>query len=71
MRNTFLATAAFMASLLAPQTFQTDTKPPLPEVGKPAPAIRLNDHEGNLVSVGGEDEFWHVLAFYPKAMTPG
>ena len=43
----------------------------LPEIGKAAPTFRLNDHTGNLVKVGGPDERWRVLAFYPKALTPG
>lgn len=42
-----------------------------PEVGKPAPAARLNDHTGAVQSIGGEREEWTVLAFFPKAMTPG
>ena len=45
--------------------------PALPEVGKPAPVIRLNDHTGTAVTVGGTAEAWTVLAFYPKAATPG
>lgn len=40
-------------------------------VGKPAPAFRLNDHLGKMVRVGGESKNWTVIAFYPKAMTPG
>jgi peroxiredoxin Q/BCP len=43
----------------------------LPEAGKPAPALRLNDHQGQIVSLGGKTENWSVLAFYPKAMTSG
>jgi len=42
-----------------------------PEVGKPAPAIRLNDHTGRAVSLAGGGEHWSVLAFFPKAATPG
>ena len=45
-----------------------------PEVGKPAPAFRLNDHTGRAVSPLVQEEdaaLWTVLAFYPKAMTPG
>ena len=26
---------------------------------------------GSLVAIGGEQERWTVLAFYPKALTPG
>jgi hypothetical protein len=42
-----------------------------PEVGKPAPALRLNDHHGNIVELGGKRANWSVLAFFPKAATPG
>ena len=48
-----------------------DTRPAPPEIGKAAPAFRLNDHEGRSASVGGESTNWTVVAFYPKAMTPG
>ena len=43
----------------------------MPEVGKPAPALRLNDHTGKIVTLGGKTANWSVLAFYPKAMTSG
>jgi hypothetical protein len=42
-----------------------------PEVGKPAPAMRLNDHRGQIVELGGKRANWSVLAFFPKAATPG
>lgn len=42
-----------------------------PEIGKPAPAVRLNDHRGNIVELGGKRTNWTVLAFFPKAATPG
>ena len=42
-----------------------------PEVGKPAPTLRLNDHHGEIVELGGKRENWTVLAFFPKAATPG
>jgi hypothetical protein len=45
--------------------------PKKPEVGKPAPALRLNDHRGNIVELGGKRANWSVLAFFPKAATPG
>ncbi len=50
--------------------FQNDKPKPL-EADDVAPAFRLNDHTGNSVSIGGKQEKWTVLAFYPKAMTPG
>ncbi len=40
-------------------------------VGKPAPAFRLNDSQGKAVAIGGAAGHWTVLAFYPKAATPG
>ena len=43
----------------------------MPEVGKPAPALRLNDHHGKIVELGGKRANWTVLAFFPKAATPG
>lgn len=43
----------------------------LPEVGKAAPALRLNDHAGQIRTLGGTTQNWSVLAFYPKAMTSG
>ena len=61
-----LATAA-----LAFPVRQDPPKETGPVVGKPAPTIRLNDHTGSAVSLGGESETWTVMAFYPKAATPG
>jgi len=51
----------------------TPKQPVLPEIGKPAPALRLNNHLGRAVTVGpGEEKkTWTVLAFFPKAATPG
>ncbi len=48
-----------------------DEAPTLPAVGQPAPTFRLNDHTGELATVGGEADRWTVVAFYPKALTPG
>jgi len=44
-----------------------------PEVGKPAPVIRLNDQTGRGITVGKKNKSgaWSAVAFYPKAMTPG
>ena len=58
------------STLLLAQDEQTPSPRP-PEVGERAPAFRLNDHEGNFRSVGGASDPWTVVAFYPKAMTPG
>ena len=69
MRTSLLTLAASIALV-----FAQDSKPAEPapiEVGSPAPTFRLNDHEGRIVEVGGKSETWTVLAFFPKAMTPG
>ena len=42
-----------------------------PKIDEAAPAFRLNDHEGRATAIGGKSEEWTVLAFFPKAMTPG
>ena len=62
--------AALLASVVFVQS-QEKEEASGPEVGKPAPAFRLNDHEGNAVALGGEAKHWTVLAFFPKAMTGG
>lgn len=67
-----MRTQAFaLALLLAPLSAQDQGGPTLPEIGKAAPVIRLNDHTGAVKQVGGEAELWTVLAFYPRAGTPG
>jgi len=44
----------------------------MPEAGDAAPVFRLNDHEGDATTIGGEQEgTWTIMAFFPKAMTPG
>ena len=62
-----------LAGLLALGASGAGAEPvPGPEVGKPAPAFRLNDHAGVARRVGpGAEKTWVVLAFFPKAMTPG
>ena len=45
--------------------------PQPPKVGELAPTFRLNDHMAQAVSVGGKSDRWTVVAFFPKAMTPG
>lgn len=40
------------------------------KVGAPAPQIRLNNTDGVPVQVSTPDR-WSVLAFFPKAATPG
>jgi peroxiredoxin Q/BCP len=44
----------------------------LVEAGAEAPDFRLNDHEGRAVRLSDlRGKHWVVLAFFPKAMTPG
>lgn len=40
------------------------------KVGAPAPTIRLNNTDGIPVQVASPDR-WSLLAFFPKAATPG
>ena len=71
MRSLLLALAASSLALL-PNVQRAESKtPPGPKVGEPAPSFRLNDHSGVGVAVGGKSDRWTVLAFYPKAATPG
>ena len=60
-----------LALLAAGLHFGPQATPKKPEVGKPAPTVRLNDHHGNIVELGGKRANWTVLAFFPKAATPG
>ncbi len=70
MRSTLLATLFVCLPLLAQEpTPKPETS--TPAVGKPAPVFRLNDHTGKAVAIGGEAKAWTVIAFYPKAATPG
>lgn len=48
-----------------------DDDEPVAVVGDESPTFTLNDAKGALVTVGGEQERWTVLAFYPKALTGG
>ena len=57
------------ALFLAQETSQRPSASP--KVGAPAPVFRLNDQAGVAQTIGGESETWTVVAFYPKAMTPG
>jgi len=71
LKSPFLALALVALPFLWQQEKPVPAPAPSPVVGKPAPAFRLNDQTGHLVSVGGKNELWTVVAFYPKAMTPG
>ncbi len=41
------------------------------ETGKPAPALRLPDQDGEQVSLANLTGQWVVLYFYPRDDTPG
>jgi len=60
-----------LLALLGAGTLGLQSGAKKPEVGKPAPTLRLNDHRGNIVELGGKRANWSVLAFFPKAATPG
>lgn len=63
-----LPLALFVALTVA----STQEAPKTPKIGDKAPAIRLNDQDGRAVAIGPrKDEQWSVLAFFPKASTPG
>ena len=68
MRRPLLAVFLLAAPLAV---LVQDPEPKGPKVGQAAPVIRLNDHEGKAATVGGKSKTWSVLAFYPKAATPG
>ena len=69
MRASILA----LSLLCLPWSSQEQDKraPEKAQEGQAAPVFRLNDHLGKAVQVGGESDLWTVLAFYPKAATPG
>jgi peroxiredoxin len=60
---TFLAAACLLGGAMAEDKTA---------VGSPAPAFRLNDHEGSAKTLDDlRGKGWLVLAFFPKAMTGG
>jgi hypothetical protein len=70
MRAILLSLCAAAATFVSLQDEEQPKAPSLPEVGKPAPTFRLNAHDGHAVKIG-PGENWTVLAFFPKAATPG
>jgi len=68
--NSWIAIAIALTGALASQDAE-QAVPAIPKVGDSAPVFRLNDHDGDAARIGGEADHWTVLAFYPKAMTPG
>lgn len=71
MKVSFAAPTVALAMLLAQQG--ENAAPRRPEIGKPAPVIRLNDQHGKAVQIAPREggARWTVLAFFPKAATPG
>ena len=72
MKPLLLALAPLALAAL-PLLQEGQDAPVMPEVGNPAPTFRLNDHTGRAVTIGeeSEDGRWTVMAFFPKAATPG
>jgi cytochrome oxidase Cu insertion factor (SCO1/SenC/PrrC family) len=72
---TLLAILLLAGALLAALPFGALADPfedPDLEAGVEAPLFRLNDHEGQAVSLGAVGKgAWVVVAFYPKSDTPG
>ncbi len=63
------ATLSLLATVLL--CFQAAAPPRTAEIDRPLPAFRLNDQAGSIQRIGGKSELWTVVAFYPKALTPG
>ena len=62
-------TAAAAAALALGAAAQEDRGP---KAGDPAPTFRLNDQDGKALGLAeATKDSWVVLAFYPKAATPG
>jgi cytochrome oxidase Cu insertion factor (SCO1/SenC/PrrC family) len=72
-----VAAALFGAAALAqepvrPPAPPAPAAPAAPVVGAPAPGFRLNDQNGKAVRLADLHEGgWAVVAFYPRAATPG
>lgn len=67
-----LALTAWAGTQATPQSKEGADQPAPPKVGEAAPGFRLNDESGKAVQLGaGSKAGWTVLAFYPKAATPG
>ena len=66
-----LPAAIVVASLVALASAE-DEREVAPKVGATAPAFRLNDHEGRATTLAeARKGHWVVLAFFPRAATPG
>jgi peroxiredoxin Q/BCP len=71
MKHLALGLVLAAAALVLPQDHDETANGGPPEVGDAAPVFRLNDHEGQVATVGGANPKWTIVAFYPKALTPG
>ena len=60
-----------LVALLSVVQDPSPKKPMMPRTDVAAPTLRLNDQAGRIVELGGKRENWTVLAFFPKAATPG
>jgi len=73
MKPLLLSLLAAATVMLAQQARDTHTT--RPDVGDVAPTFRLNDQSGHAVRIAppkqDEQGHWTVLAFFPKAATPG
>lgn len=59
-------------ALLAPAALGEEEERVTIEVSDPAPDFRLNGQDGKAVSLTeARNDGWVVLAFFPKADTPG
>lgn len=72
-----IKTLLLAGAAVLPLAFQNTVQEPMPKetpavasVGAPAPKIRLNDQSGTPIQFGSPDR-WTVLAFFPRAATPG
>ena len=70
--RTWMLVTVVAALATATALADDDGKKKKPTVGDTAPDFRLNDHTGKAyrLSEAGEGR-WIILAFFPKADTPG
>ncbi len=64
--------AAAVVTFAAIAASAQDGRDKAPDVGAAAPDFRLNDQDGKAVRLQDlRDGNWVVIAFFPKALTPG
>ena len=72
MRSGTWLVAALLALAAHLALAEEEREPKMPEVGARAPDFRLNDQTGKAVRFeDARKGRWAVLAFFPKAATPG